>query len=200
MRHWTRKLAETWQGLSANLPTLHRDGITFSEDWLLQQLKKRLDSDDLTVEGLALLSHDSTLHLTLHRPVAAHLTLHFDFLAVDWPQRRLTLRYHATGQSASTSLVKRAFVNLLLSTLDYGSAPHLLRQLTQDLDWIDVQQQQLVFHLNRLPSAQRWLERPVFGQPLAARLAIRSLNTSPGQLRLRLGRATPTDTDKEKPC
>lgn len=184
---WANRLQRSWQ----QRPNLHRDGVSLQEAWLLRKLQQALNGDTLHVDGLSLLSRDSTLHLTAHQPLAARLTLHFDFLPIDWHSRQLRLRYHAQGEAISPSVTRRLLGGLLLGVLEGAFGHKALQQLAKPLDWLTLEQDIAAIDLQRLPALQQWLDYPLLGKPLGEHLSIKAIETSPGQLRIRLGRRQP---------
>ncbi len=184
---WASRLQRSWQ----QRPNLHRDGVSLQEAWLLRKLQQTLNGDSLQIDGLSLLSRDSTLHLTAHHPLAARLTLHFDFLPVDWNSRRICLRYHVQGEAIAPSTTRRLLGGLLLGVLEGAFGHKALQQLAKPLDWLTLEQDIAMIDLTRLPALQPWLDYPLLGKPLASRLTIKTIETSPGQLRIRLGRSQP---------
>ncbi len=183
--HWQSRLIRSWQ----QRPTLHRDGVSLQEDWLLRKLQQALNGDALQIDSLSLLSRDSTLHLTSQQPLAARLTLHFDFLPIDWNSRQIRLRYHVQGEAISSSTTRRLLGGLLLGVMEGAFGHKALQQLTKPLDWLNLEQDVAIIDLTRLPALQQWLDYPLLGKPLAARLTIKAIETSPGLLRIRLGRS-----------
>ncbi|WP_293761937.1 hypothetical protein [uncultured Aquitalea sp.] len=169
-------------------PHLHRDGISLPESLLFGQLKQALDSEAMEVAALSLLSRDSTLHLVLKQPLAARLTLHLDFLPPDWAQRQLRLAYHVDGEAASPSLLRRAIGGLVLTALSGGMGDRLLRQLAAPLDWLKLEDGIATIGLDALPAVKEWLDYPLFGRALGERWQVRTLETSPGWLRLRFAK------------
>jgi len=184
---WASRLQDSWQ----QRPILHRDGVSLQEAWLLRKLQQTLNGDSLQIDGLSLLSRDSTLHLTAHHPLAARLTLHFDFLPIDWNSRQICLRYHVQGEAIAPSTTRRLLGGLLLGVLEGAFGHKALQQLAKPLDWLTLEQDIAMIDLTRLPALQPWLDYPVLGKPLAAHLTIKTIETSPGQLRIRLGRSQP---------
>ncbi|WP_199053435.1 hypothetical protein [Aquitalea sp. ASV15] len=181
---WSSRLQRSWQ----QRPILHRDGVSLQEAWLLRKLQQALNGDSLQIDGLSLLSRDSTLHLTAHHPLAARLTLHFDFLPVDWNSRQICLRYQVQGEAISPSTTRRVLGGLLLGVLEGAFGHKALQQLTKPLDWLTLEQDVAMIDLTRLPALQPWLDYPLLGKPVSERIVIRALETSPGQLRIYLGR------------
>ncbi|EEG08800.1 hypothetical protein [Pseudogulbenkiania ferrooxidans] len=188
MHHWSTKLVETWQKTSARLPRLHRDGFSLPRELLLAQLRKHLDGDDFTVLDLELADDAGLLTLEVLRPAPARLAIRFHFLPVDWARRELVLAYTLKGEARSSSLARRALTGLVLATLEAGWGERLIRKLTEPLAWLSSGSQRLTLHLDRLPRVAGWLERPVFGQPLAERIAITDIRTVPDALRVTLSR------------
>jgi len=182
--NWHSSLIRGWQ----QRPTLHRDGVSLQEAWLLRKLQQSLDGDTVQINGLSLLSRDSTLHLTTHQPVAARLTLHFDFLPINWHERQIQLRYHVQGEAISPSTTRRLLGGLLLGVLEGAFGHKALQQLTKPLDWLTLEQDIASIDLNGLSTLQQWLDYPLLGKPLGERLIIKAIETLPGQLRIRLGR------------
>ena len=188
--NWQHSLIRGWQ----QRPTLHRDGVSLQEAWLLRKLQQGLNGDSLQIDGLSLLSRDSTLHLTVRQPVAARLTLHFDFLPINWHNRLIQLRYHIQGEAISPSTPRRLLGGLLLGVMEGAFGHKALQQLTKPLDWLTLEQDIATIHLDALDSVRQYLDYPLLGKPLAARLTIKAIETSPGLLRIRLGRS-PSETD-----
>ncbi|MBI3143943.1 MAG: hypothetical protein HYZ18_01460 [Pseudogulbenkiania sp.] len=188
MRNWQTRLAETWQKTSARLPRLHRNGFSLPRELLLGQLHKHLDGDDFTVHDLVLGNDAGLLTLDVLRPAKARLAIRFHFLPVDWARRELALAYTLKGEAHSPSLARRALTGLVLATLEAGWGDRLIRKRAEPLAWLSCERQQLTLHLDRLPRVARWLERPVFGQALAERLAITDIRTVPDAIRVTLTR------------
>ncbi|WP_287881150.1 hypothetical protein [Aquitalea sp.] len=182
--NWQRSLIRGWQ----QRPTLHRDGVSLQEAWLLRKLQQALDGDSLQIDGLSLLSRDSTLHLTIHQPLAARLTLHFDFLPINWHSRLIQLRYHVQGEAISPSTTRRLLGGLLLGAMEGAFGHKALQQLTRPLDWLTLEQDIASIDLTQLPALQQWLDYPLLGKPLGEHLIIKAMETCPGRLRIRLGR------------
>ena len=191
MHNWSTKLVETWQKTSAKLPRLHRDGFSLPRELLLSQLRKHLDGDDFTVQDLELADDAGLLTLDVLRPARARLAIRFHFLPVDWSRRELVLAYTLKGEARSSSLARRALTGLVLATLEAGWSERLIRKLAEPLEWLSCGPQRFTLHLDRLPRVAGWLERPVFGQPLAERVAIADIRTVPNALRVTLGRNKP---------
>jgi len=183
---WRQRLQQGWQ----QRPTLHRDGVALQEAWLLHKLQQALNGVTLQINSLSLLSHDSTLHLTVHQPVAARLTLHFDFLPVAWHSRQIQLRYHVQGEAISPSTTRRLLGSLLLGVMEGAFGHKALQQLSKTLDWLTLEQDIASIDLNRLPALQPWLDYPLLGKALGEHIAIKAIETQPGQLRIRLGRGS----------
>jgi hypothetical protein len=188
--HWQSRLIRGWQ----QRPTLHRDGVSLQEMWLLRKLQQALNGDSLHIDALSLLSRDSTLHLTARQPLAARLTLHFDFLPIAWHSRQIHLRYHVQGEAISPSTTRRLLGGLLLGVMEGAFGHKALQQLAKPLDWLTLEQDIATIHLDALDSVRQYLNYPLLGKPLAARLTIKAIETSPGLLRIRLGRS-PSETD-----
>lgn len=183
--HWQSRLIRGWQ----QRPTLHRDGVSLQEAWLLRKLQQALNGDSLHIDGLSLLSRDSALHLTAHQPLAARLTLHFDFLPIAWNSRQIRLRYHVQGEAVSPSTTRRLLGGLLLGVMEGAFGHKALQQLAKPLEWLTLEQDIASIDLTRLPALQQWLDYPLLGKPLGEHLFIKTIETSPGQLRIRLGRS-----------
>lgn len=184
---WASRLQRSWQ----HRPSLHRDGVSLQEAWLLRKLQQALNGDSLQIDGLSLLSRDSTLHLTAHQPLAARLTLHFDFLPIDWNSRQIRLRYHVQGEAISPSATRRLLGGLLLGVLEGAFGHKALQHLAKPLDWLTLEQDIAYIDLQRLPALQPWLDYSLLGKPLGEHLAIKAIETLPGQLRIRLTRTLP---------
>ncbi|NWK76349.1 hypothetical protein [Aquitalea sp. LB_tupeE] len=188
--HWQSRLIRGWQ----QRPTLHRDGVSLQEAWLLRKLQQALNGDALQIDSLSLLSRDSTLHLTAHQPLAARLTLHFDFLPIVWHSRQIRLHYHVQGEAISPSTTRRLLGGLLLGVMEGAFGHKTLQQLAKPLDWLTLEQDIATIHLDALDRVRQYLDYPLLGKPLAARLTIKAIETSPGLLRIRLSRS-PSQTD-----
>lgn len=201
MTSWASRLSRGWAHLSEKHIRPHHDGISFSEEWLQGKLKQALDSDNLTIDSLSLLSKDSTIHLTVKSPVAAHVTLCLNVLPINWQERTIPIQFHAEGIALSDSVIKRTLSTLLLSVLE-GSVGHkVLESLTANLDYLESKHDILTIHLDKIPVVHKWMHYSLLGYSVADNLALKSILTMPGRIRLYLGRnhaaAPPTPESTE---
>jgi hypothetical protein len=68
---------------------------------------------------------------------------------------------------------------LLLGVMEGAFGHKALQQLAKPLDWLSLEQDVAIIDLTRCPALQQWLDYPLLGKPLAARLTIRPSRPAP---------------------
>lgn len=169
------------------LPGLAKDGVLLPRALLVDELRKSVDSDRVTVKDLVLSEEKGTVILVSRGNVSAEISIDFRFAEVDWPNRTIWMSYSESTRSASDTLLGRIFGAIAISVFEAASGSSHVESAFSGKPYFKLEKNRVGILLDRIPSLEGPLAWRMGRFRLFDLIGIRSIRTEKDRIHISLG-------------
>lgn len=172
-----------------NYPAFSVDGVTIPESFLLEQLKKQIDSQDLIINKVSILPQQGVIDLTSKRIVDLNLKIKFNIQQIDWKKGFLIMSLDEEKHVVSSNIFGRIVGTIALSLIEVATGKSVLKQAVSNSGLATALNDNAIkIHLDKISPLDKLYSTELLGKKMSDYVGVKDIQLEDQQIRVKMGK------------